>query len=173
MYFGQIHCSRIRGHHLPKYTKQELKVWCFNQSIFHKLYTEWAKGRYYKMLKPSCDRLDNSKSYTFDNLRIVTFKENASAGGVIGGKMKKSPEHCRNLGIANRGRRWSVKKGAWSLNCKLCSKCKSNKQPYQGRGLCRKCYLKEYNANRINNWVLYNKPYIFLKRKQDDPTQKD
>jgi hypothetical protein len=44
--------------------------------MFHYLYDNWAKSGYKKELSPSFDRLDDYKSYTFDNIQIMTWAEN-------------------------------------------------------------------------------------------------
>lgn len=76
IYSQQKTSSKIRGHHLPNYTKQELEDWLFEQQKFHDLYDKWVKSGYKKELAPSCDRIDSKKSYYFDNLQLLTFEEN-------------------------------------------------------------------------------------------------
>ena len=152
MYGSQRGLSRKREHHLPRYTHQELKEWCFKQPIFHKLYRNWVKSGYYKMAKPSCDRLDNSKGYTFDNLRIVTFHENAAGGAYIIGKREKTLEHRRKLSVRHKGKS-PLKNGAWSFMYKHCKKCKSKKRVHEARGLCSLCYQQERLANTLHKWL--------------------
>ena len=36
----------------------------------------WVNSGYKRDMKPSIDRLDNSRGYSFDNIRLVTFREN-------------------------------------------------------------------------------------------------
>ncbi len=76
IYRNQVDHSKGRGHALPSYTVEELREWCFAQPIFHELYDKWIASGYSKMQSPSCDRLDDYKPYTFDNLRLVTWQEN-------------------------------------------------------------------------------------------------
>jgi len=76
MYWSQRTNAKQRGHHLPFYTKQELKDWLYSQKIFHELYDNWKSSGFEKSLTPSCDRLDDYKSYTLDNLQVVTWIEN-------------------------------------------------------------------------------------------------
>jgi len=76
MYWDQCSNSRIRGHEQPAYTRDELVAWVTNQPHFQKLYDAWAASDYDSDLRPSCDRLDNSKGYSFDNIELVTWLEN-------------------------------------------------------------------------------------------------
>lgn len=52
----------------------------FLQPNFDELFNNWVRSGYDKMLKPSPDRLDNSKPYTLDNLELVTWAENDRRG---------------------------------------------------------------------------------------------
>jgi len=80
IYSHQREHSVTRGHMQPSYSKGELREWLYSQRLFHELYDEWKRSGYKKDLKPSCDRIDNTKSYTLSNLRIVTWDENQIAG---------------------------------------------------------------------------------------------
>jgi len=79
--------SRLRGHPPPTYTLNELREWCLSQRKFHTLWRNWKKVGYPKALKPSIDRLDNSRGYSFDNIQIVTARENL-VNSVIGRNKK-------------------------------------------------------------------------------------
>lgn len=72
----QWYNSKIRGHAMPSYTRQELTDCLTSSDTFNKLYWLWVSSGYDTRLKPSCDRLDDSKGYSFDNIRIVTWQEN-------------------------------------------------------------------------------------------------
>ena len=76
IYNHQKEKSKRRNHPLPSYTFEELKKWCFNQEIFNKLYDEWVISNYDTNLKPSIDRLDDYKPYSFDNIQITTWQQN-------------------------------------------------------------------------------------------------
>lgn len=76
IYHLQCRHSKKRGHSLPKYTKEELKEWIFSQDNFNSLYDSWKKSEYNKDLKPSIDRIDDYKGYSFDNIRLMTWKQN-------------------------------------------------------------------------------------------------
>jgi len=72
---SQAQNSKKRGHVKPNYTSKELKVW-LKDTNFDTLYDEWVASDYDTMKIPSCDRLDDSKPYTFDNIQVITWEEN-------------------------------------------------------------------------------------------------
>jgi len=76
IYSTQRATSRKRGDPMPTYTLGELREWMFSQRVFHELYDNWKESGYNTRLRPSCDRLDDYKPYTLDNLRVVTWREN-------------------------------------------------------------------------------------------------
>lgn len=76
----QNRSSKRRNHPSPNYTSEELFEWALKQPNFDKLFSNWEKSGYERDLKPSCDRINDTKPYTFDNLRIVTQKENILMG---------------------------------------------------------------------------------------------
>ena len=47
-----------------------------NFDKFCSLFSDWIKKGYATDYCPSIDRLDNSKGYVFDNMQIITWKEN-------------------------------------------------------------------------------------------------
>ncbi len=75
-YGNQISASRKRGHVPPNYTEEEFMIWMIRQDNFPSLFKDWVDSGYSTPLKPSGDRLDDYKPYTFDNLRLVTWAEN-------------------------------------------------------------------------------------------------
>lgn len=77
VYKSQKCTSRRRGHKQPKYTKEELRLWVENQKhIFIKLMEEWADSDFSKWKKPSVDRLDDTKGYSLDNIRLCSWETN-------------------------------------------------------------------------------------------------
>ncbi len=73
---SQKYSAKQRNHPEPTYTKEELKIWLNEQELFHKLYEHWKNNNFHKALKPSIDRIDDYKSYTFDNIQLMTWQEN-------------------------------------------------------------------------------------------------
>lgn len=69
--------SKARGHYMS-FTRAELVNW-LNQNNFANLHYYWEQSGYHKDLKPSIDRLNSMLPYTFDNMRLVTWKENNQA----------------------------------------------------------------------------------------------
>lgn len=75
MYKAQKFNSKRRKLPLPLYSKDELKTWIYNNG-FKKLYDNWVASGYQKDSKPSIDRLNDYKPYSFDNIRLTTWGEN-------------------------------------------------------------------------------------------------
>lgn len=76
IYHAQVQACKLRNHPPPSYTIIELKNWISSHKDFLKLYNNWVKSNYDKWLKPSIDRLNNKKTYSLDNIRLVTWKIN-------------------------------------------------------------------------------------------------
>ncbi len=72
MYGNQRGSSRARNHSMPNYTGVQLKDWLFKQPRFETLYEEWVESGFERNKTPSCDRLDDSKPYTLNNLQLTT-----------------------------------------------------------------------------------------------------
>ena len=79
IYSGQLTSSKQRGHVPPDYTKEELILWAESQPNFKKLYENWVNSNYDRWLKPSPDRLDETKPYSLSNLKLDTWYDNAEA----------------------------------------------------------------------------------------------
>ena len=76
IYCSQLSSSRDRNHPKPEYSNKEFFDWCIGQDIFHSLYNNWVKSGYIRMEKPSVDRINVTKHYTFDNIQLMTYREN-------------------------------------------------------------------------------------------------
>jgi hypothetical protein len=76
MYRNQRFNSKTRGDEAPNYTSRELIHWLYDNN-FVGLYKEWKKSGYDKKLVPSCDRLDDYKSYTLDNIQLTNWETNS------------------------------------------------------------------------------------------------
>jgi len=75
-YHHNVAHSIERGHPAPEYNVDELIEWEMSQHNFEELYLSWVSADYAKDLKPSIDRLDDSKGYSFSNIELKTWKEN-------------------------------------------------------------------------------------------------
>jgi hypothetical protein len=76
IFYDQCYSSKSRGHIPPLYTKEELTKWLISQPNFEALYNDWVDSNFTSDFRPSCDRLDNSKGYSFSNIELVTWKVN-------------------------------------------------------------------------------------------------
>lgn len=76
IYSRQKAGSARRRYELPSYTRIELMNWLISHSEFELLYSNWIKSSYAKNLRPSVDRIDDYKSYTFDNIQLTTYEQN-------------------------------------------------------------------------------------------------
>lgn len=75
------------------YTFEELFSKLIYNDFFIKLYDNWKISGYNKDLTPSLDRIDDYKGYSFDNIQLMTWKENEYKGNLyrkIGLNNKKS-----------------------------------------------------------------------------------
>lgn len=68
--------SIIRNMDLPSFTKEEFRSWAVENGI-EKLLYNWKQSGFDKWLSPSVNRLDDYKTYTFDNMELITWKENS------------------------------------------------------------------------------------------------
>lgn len=70
--------SKARGHEAPPYSQNELFDWAVDNNLFA-LCTAWEASGFDKDLAPSIDRKDVTVGYSFENIRLVTWKENNDA----------------------------------------------------------------------------------------------
>lgn len=76
IYRTQIASCRKRKHRLPKYSLEEFTQWINRQPKFDRIFKAWVSSNYDRWKRPSVDRLANSKTYSLDNIRLVTWREN-------------------------------------------------------------------------------------------------
>lgn len=80
IYGNQVNHSKSRGHTPPEYSSKEFIDFIVSKHKFKYLYEIWVKSGYLKDFVPSVDRIDNSKGYSFDNIRITSWKINNRNG---------------------------------------------------------------------------------------------
>lgn len=75
IYKTQKRNNNLRGYGEMPYTKQELVSWMYANGYKEK-FDEWVESGRAKDLKPSVDRVNDLKGYSFDNIQLLTWKEN-------------------------------------------------------------------------------------------------
>lgn len=75
IYKTQKRNQNLRGHGDMPYSKDELIEWCIKNE-FNGVYNAWVESGYDNNLKPSVDRIDDFKGYSFDNIRLGTWRQN-------------------------------------------------------------------------------------------------
>lgn len=96
IYNGEISASKQRGHSKPSYSKQELANWLYLQGL-NTLFNTWVKSNYDKNLSPSVDRITSTEGYTFNNIRLVTWKENNDAAYEERKICKRITRQCKKV----------------------------------------------------------------------------
>lgn len=76
IYAQQKSNSKTRKHNPPTYNIDDFIEWALNLENFFSIYSAWWLSNYKKELRPSFDRLDNTKGYSFNNIQLVTWQEN-------------------------------------------------------------------------------------------------
>lgn len=75
IYKTQKRHQKLRGHGEMPYTKLELIDWCKGNG-FDALFNRWVESGHDTNLKPSVDRIDDFKGYSFDNIKLGTWRDN-------------------------------------------------------------------------------------------------
>jgi len=148
IYSKQKQSSIKRGHQPPEYSRKELYNWVRNDWLFNFLFINWENCGYITDMKPSIDRLDDSKGYAFNNIRITSWIENKSKrySFLIGPEKKKRQPLKKKVikkNIFTTGTRKAVIK--YSLKgeyiCEYISQVEASKQndtKFQNISLCCK-----------------------------------
>lgn len=76
IYHSQRHSSVKRGHNPPEYSEKELEKWMLAQDIFLPLYNKWIESGKNRWERPSIDRINDDYGYAFDNIQLMTWREN-------------------------------------------------------------------------------------------------
>ena len=105
LYEAMVKRSKRRGHeviHNGKgfqlaFTNREFQLWCKEQPGFIQNCDIWfaAGSVAYAKNKPSCNRLDDNKGYTFDNIEMITWGEHCkhTAKSRLSGEGKQTATH--------------------------------------------------------------------------------
>ena len=80
IYNNQKINSKRRGRTAPSYSLLELREFIFNDDLFEPLYKDWVESGYKKDLSPSVDRIEPSKSYSLDNIQLMSWFDNNKKG---------------------------------------------------------------------------------------------
>lgn len=76
IYSGQRGRNKKHFGKTPSYNLEQLREWIYSQPNFEELYLKWVQSGHEKMLIPSCDRKDDYKEYSLDNIRLTSWQEN-------------------------------------------------------------------------------------------------
>lgn len=98
-YYTKVYSSirykaKRRGDCYPDITKQELIDWLVNNGV-EDMWIEYLESNRDKSKKPSIDRIDDYDGYHFDNMQLITWRENQLKG--VNGKKHHTNSHNRNL----------------------------------------------------------------------------
>jgi hypothetical protein len=144
-----VSASRRRGHQIGM-TKDELRNFLLveNREKFDMLLAAWEASGFEKLKKPSIDQLDNSRGYSLDNIRLVTWKENLEASftcPVVAEKKRANrPKH-------NKKKKTFCKRGHLFAETARIDK--------RGRRSCKICIAvleKHYRSTRLIPNKFYN-----------------
>lgn len=101
----QLRNSKKRNHCPPKYSRDELLFWCESSTKFKLLYKKWKDSNFKKDLAPSIDRIKDHIPYSFDNIQVMTWKENNSKShknkknGINCNQKQRVRKICKKTGI--------------------------------------------------------------------------
>jgi len=79
LYKGMKSASKKRNHPLPSFTKEDFILWVERDDNFDKLYSDWVVSDFNKNKKPSIDRKDNYKPYSFSNIQLTIWVLNSKS----------------------------------------------------------------------------------------------
>lgn len=79
LYAKILERSRRNNKDNSQFTLAEFREWLSKTDI-HRLYGRWKEYGYKTNQRPSVDRIDPLRGYTFDNIQIITAEENRKKG---------------------------------------------------------------------------------------------
>lgn len=106
--------SRVRGHHLPCFVViADLEEWLLDHPDFERLWSIYLKSGALTDAAPSIDRLVESKPYTLDNIRLVSWRQNRLSSKKIDKSDAGNVDRWR--GVRLHRRKWYAKIGCHPL----------------------------------------------------------
>lgn len=79
LYAKILERSRRNNRDNAQFNLGEFREW-LSQTDIHRLYGRWQRSGYKTDRRPSVDRIDPLRGYTFDNMQVITAKENRIKG---------------------------------------------------------------------------------------------
>lgn len=76
LYNGKLCSSKKKPYKTPDYSLDEFRDWVKTKPEFVTLYYSWKRSEYDTYLRPSIDRINTKVGYKFNNIQIVTWREN-------------------------------------------------------------------------------------------------
>ena len=104
--------SKRRGDSMPTFSKEELRIWLYENNL-EIMWSTYVTSGYLQGLKPSIDRIDDYGVYSFNNMQLITWKEN-NIKGVNG---QKHHNNTTNHNLKQPVFIWN-KKGDFLKECK-------------------------------------------------------
>jgi hypothetical protein len=90
--------DHMRTRHKVDFSLQEFHNMYLNNNEFLKLFKAWEKSGYNLQLKPSLDRTNPRKHYSFCNTTMMTWAENRLKQANYDGKLGRKPAVLQMLG---------------------------------------------------------------------------
>ncbi len=133
MYDSQKTNSKRRGHTPPVYSLKQFTQWVLEDFMFDVLYINWVDSGYEKDLIPSSDRLDDSKPYSLNNLRLGTWYDNRQNQYKTNKQTKGKPVSQFNKGVFIQSFHSCAEAGRQlNINASNIQTCASGKRPNAG-----------------------------------------
>ena len=67
--------SKRRGYITPNWNTKDFRAWLSNNTSYNTLYENWMSASYVTLFKPTIQRIDTTKGFSLDNMKIVISKD--------------------------------------------------------------------------------------------------